>query len=182
MTPEPPTAVVWDLADESDTEQLGQRLAAALPECAVVGLTGTLGAGKTRLVQAIAAASGLDSRDVVSPTFVLMQEHHGNRSIYHLDAYRIRDDDEFWNLGVDEYFDGPGLVLIEWADRVRHCLPADRLEIDLAVLPGSSRRATITAFGARYEPVVAALACARRTDLAPEGRSSAEPPSGDAVP
>ena len=157
MTTANPASVEWLLADETDTERLGRCLAERLPATCVIGLSGTLGAGKTRLVQATAAALGINPRDVVSPTFVLMQEYHGSRSIYHLDAYRIRDDDEFWNLGVDEYFDA-GIVMVEWAERVVHCLPADRLQIDLAVLMGTSRRATISAVGPRLAPVVAALA------------------------
>ena len=94
----------------------------------VIALTGPLGAGKTRLVQAVAVASGVDRREVVSPTFVLVHEYHGSRPIYHLDAYRLRDDDEFLELGADEYFGPPNLVFIEWADRVRRCLPPERID------------------------------------------------------
>ena len=89
-----------------------------LPPGTTVALCGTLGAGKTRLVQAIAEGLGVNRRDVVSPTFVLIQEYRGRRMIYHIDAYRLRDDDEFQQLGPDEYFESDGLVLIEWADRV----------------------------------------------------------------
>ena len=77
-----------------------------------------LGAGKTRLVQAVAEASGIDRRTVTSPTFVLVQEYHATRTIYHADAYRLADADEFWQLGLDERFDEPVLVFIEWADRI----------------------------------------------------------------
>ncbi|REK12916.1 MAG: tRNA (adenosine(37)-N6)-threonylcarbamoyltransferase complex ATPase subunit type 1 TsaE [Planctomycetota bacterium] len=133
-------------ADESDTERLGRALAEALPH-GVVALDGMLGAGKTRLVQAVASAAGVDRRDVVSPTFVLVHEYHGSRPIYHLDCYRIRDDDEFLDLGADEYFREPNLVLIEWAQRVIRCLPDDRIEIAIDVLPGTERSFAITATG-----------------------------------
>ncbi len=113
----------FDLADEAGTAALGRALADALPRQAVVGLNGPLGAGKTRLVQAVAEASGVDRRTVTSPTFVLVQEYHGTRTIYHADAYRLADDDEFWQLGLDERFDQQALVFIEWADRVVRCLP-----------------------------------------------------------
>ena len=69
------------------------------------------GRAKTRLVQAIAEACGIDRREVVSPTFVLIQEHHGRRTIYHVDAYRLRDEDEFLALGPEEYFESDGLTL-----------------------------------------------------------------------
>ena len=132
---------------EADTTQLGAALAELLPDGTVVALCGTLGAGKTRLVQAIAEATGVDRRDVLSPTFVLIQEHHGRRSIYHIDAYRLRDEDEFLSLGADEYFDADGLTLIEWADRVENCLPDDRMEIHIEVTGPESRRFEIISTG-----------------------------------
>src|SRR5262245_39032142 len=96
---------VFEAADEGATECLGAALAAALPAGVTVALCGTLGAGKTRLVQAIAAACGVPRDEVVSPTFVLCQQYHGSREINHLDAYRIADEDEFRELGVEELFD-----------------------------------------------------------------------------
>src|SRR5688500_870189 len=88
---------------EADTERLGRRLGELLPAGAVVALDGPLGAGKTRLVQGLAAARGHDPLAVVSPTFTLVQEYRGERPVYHFDVYRLRDDDEFLNLGPDEY-------------------------------------------------------------------------------
>jgi tRNA threonylcarbamoyladenosine biosynthesis protein TsaE len=150
---------------EADTERLGRALAEALVEGCVVALSGPLGAGKTRLVQAISAASGVDRRDVVSPTFVLVHEYRGTRPIYHLDAYRLADDDEFLQLGADEYFPPPNLVFIEWAERVARCLPADRLEITIVVLEGNGRRFEINARGTRSGRQVDAL----REKLKPAG-------------
>ena len=114
---------------EAETDRLGAVLEAVLPEHIVIGLYGTLGAGKTRLVQAVAAAARIDRKDVTSPTFVLCQQYHGRRTIFHLDAYRIRDDDEFLELGVDEMFISPALVFVEWADRVENCLPQSRIDL-----------------------------------------------------
>ena len=93
------TQFVFDAASEADTDRLGAALAGVLPPGTTIALNGTLGAGKTRLVQAIAAACGIDRQDVVSPTFVLCQRYQGDRMIYHLDAYRLHDDDEFRELG-----------------------------------------------------------------------------------
>src|SRR5271166_6206875 len=125
--------LIFDAADEAATTALGHVLAEVLPPGTTVALCGTLGAGKTRLVQAIAEGLGINRRDVVSPTFVLIQEHHGRRKIYHIDAYRLRNDDEFQQLGPDEYFESDGLVLLEWADRVRRSLPRDYIEIAITV-------------------------------------------------
>ena len=65
-------------------------------------------------------------RDVTSPTFVLCQEYHGRRSIFHFDVYRLKGETEFQALGPEEYFQSPGITFIEWADRVTPCLPAAR--------------------------------------------------------
>jgi tRNA threonylcarbamoyladenosine biosynthesis protein TsaE len=137
---------------------LGAALAEVLPDGAVVALCGTLGAGKTRLVQALAEASGIDRRHVVSPTFVLVQEYHGRRSIYHLDAYRLRDEAEFLDLGPEEYYDAGGLTVVEWADRVTGCLPPEHLEVQITVTGTQSRRFEVLAHGERYGDVVSRLA------------------------
>jgi tRNA threonylcarbamoyladenosine biosynthesis protein TsaE len=144
--------------NETDTARLGAALAEALSSGTVVALYGTLGAGKTRLVQALAEALGIDRGQVVSPTFVLVQEYHGRKSIYHFDAYRLRDEDEFLALGPDEYFESDGLALIEWADRVAACLPRERLDIHIEVIGENRRRFNISATCEKYEFVIAVLA------------------------
>src|SRR5215831_9746332 len=107
---------VFEAADEAATDRFGAALAGVLPAGSVVALLGTLGAGKTRLVQAIGAACGVLREEVVSPTFVLCQEYHGCQVINHLDAYRLRDVDELRELGIEELFESEALTIIEWAD------------------------------------------------------------------
>ena len=145
---------IYESRNEEATEKLGARLSAALPEGAVVALCGTLGAGKTRLVRAVAAACGIDSRDVVSPTFVLLQEYHGERSIAHFDAYRLHEEEEFLELGPEEYFHSAGITFVEWAERVEKSLPHQRVEIHIRVTGDTSRRFEITTTGDRYEKVL----------------------------
>ena len=124
-----------EVKNEQQTDILGRVLAKALP-------------GKTRLVQAIAQASGVDREEVGSPTFVLIKEYQGaSRPIYHFDAYRLRDVSDFLELGPDEYFDSDGLSFVEWADRVEDALPRDYLEISVLPVDVTSRRFTITARG-----------------------------------
>ena len=149
--------LIFDAFDESDTERLGRALAECIPPGTVVALCGDLGAGKTRLVQAVAVACGVDRRDVVSPTYVLVHEYTGDRPIYHLDAYRLRDADEFLQLGVNEYFGPPNLVFVEWADRVIECLPSDRLEITIGVREGTQRTFDLRAHGREYAGLVERL-------------------------
>lgn len=151
------TQMTFEAATEADTDRLGAALADALPSRATVALIGTLGAGKTRLVQAIAAACGIDRREVTSPTFVLLQEYQGTRFIYHLDAYRLTSEEELDELGSDELFASDALVLVEWADRVPSRLPAERIEIRIEPVGPDSRLFEIIAIGRRYEPVIERL-------------------------
>jgi len=142
----------------AETDQLGRLLAERLPDGTVVALIGTLGAGKTRLVQAVAEASGVPKGIVSSPTFVLLHEYDGERPIYHFDAYRLADADEFRRLGPDDYFEGTGLTFVEWADKFPKVLPDERLEIRITVQDDDVRSFELVAFGARYAELTRQLA------------------------
>jgi tRNA threonylcarbamoyladenosine biosynthesis protein TsaE len=146
--------------DEAETERLGIALAESLPRPAVVALRGTLGAGKTRLVRAMARGLGIDPDLVTSPTFVLVHEYPGETPLYHFDAYRLRGEEEFWQLGPEEYFGGDlaGITIVEWADRVEACLPDERMEITIEAVAATERRFSIIAFGEKYELAVSRLA------------------------
>jgi tRNA threonylcarbamoyladenosine biosynthesis protein TsaE len=117
--------LVIEIASEHETARLGRAIADLVEPGVVIGLVGPLGAGKTRLVRAIAETLGVDPGAVASPTFVLIQEYEGRIPIYHFDAYRLKSRDEFEDLGVAEYWSMGGLCLVEWADRVRGLLPSD---------------------------------------------------------
>ena len=145
---------------EQDTDQLGRLLAESLPRGTTVALCGTLGSGKTRLVRAVAVGCGVDADDVVSPTFVLCREYHGRRDLFHFDAYRLHDEDEFAQLGPEEYFESDGLTFIEWADRVRGCLPRSYLEIQIEVVGETARRFVFRPHGSELESWVAQLSAA----------------------
>lgn len=154
--------------NEEDTQRLGAGLARCLPDGTCVALIGTLGAGKTRLVQAVAAAIGIDPTDVTSPTFVLCQRYEGTRTIFHMDAYRLHDLDEFFELGVDEYFESSGLSFVEWADRVRQGMPRNCLEVVIQITGPTSRDVTLTtnddAQGSVLDCIARDLASARRVN------------------
>ncbi len=130
----------------------------------VIGLVGTLGAGKTRLTQAIASALGIDVAAVTSPTFTLVQTHRGHLhteadetlviELHHVDAYRIADEDEWFEAGMEELLEpvapstsaGPRLaapaslplVVIEWADRFESLMPPQTLWVHLDWDPDDS--------------------------------------------
>lgn len=131
----------------ADTDRLALAFIKVLPQRATIALCGTLGAGKTRFVQGLAAAAGIDPATVTSPTFVLCQQYTGARRLYHLDAYRLHDADEFRELGTDELYDEPALTLIEWADKVEPALPDSYLLVRIEVTGETSRQIQLTAVG-----------------------------------
>jgi tRNA threonylcarbamoyladenosine biosynthesis protein TsaE len=135
----------------SATCRLGTALGKLAAPGLVVGLRGPLGAGKTTFVRAVAQGMQVpDVRIVTSPTFVLIQEYRARLPIYHFDTYRLRSADEFAELGVDEYFDGDGVCLIEWSDRVEALLPADRMDVRFSHMGGDRRAITCACLGTRW--------------------------------
>ncbi len=118
-----PWVVITD--SETETERLGRQLARWVVPNTVIALVGPLGAGKTRLVRAIAEGLGVDPGAISSPTFVLIHEYEGRLPVFHFDAYRLKNLAEFEALGALDYFHAGGACLVEWADRVRTLLPAD---------------------------------------------------------
>jgi tRNA threonylcarbamoyladenosine biosynthesis protein TsaE len=125
---------------EAETDLLGRALAEIVQPGVVIGLVGTLGAGKTRLVRALAEALGVDPGAIASPTFVLINEYPGRMPIYHFDAYRLADPEAFDALGASDYWaEGQGLCLIEWADLVADRLPRSAWWISIQ-LDGSTGR------------------------------------------
>jgi len=142
---------------EETTMRVGSMIADQLTPGTVVALVGNIGAGKTALSRAICSALGVQQQDVTSPTFVLIQEYVGRLPIFHFDVYRLRDLDEFLELGAEEYFESEGICLIEWADRVRELLPEDIIEIVLTITGVTSRKISISASGPRSEKIVSAL-------------------------
>jgi tRNA threonylcarbamoyladenosine biosynthesis protein TsaE len=119
--------------DIAKLERLAAALNKSLPPRIVIGLRGTLGAGKTRFVQAFATAAGVADGDVTSPTFPIVQHYRGERLIHHIDAYRLADEDEFAELGGEELLDEDATILIEWPDRIKASLPPDLMTIDFEV-------------------------------------------------
>lgn len=113
-----------------ETFNIAKKFAQQLEPGAVVTLYGDLGSGKTTFVKGICKT--FEVRDnVSSPTFTLINEYSGRLPIYHFDFYRIENLHEIWQLGCEEYFQGDGICLIEWAEKVEELLPEKRIEIRL---------------------------------------------------
>jgi tRNA threonylcarbamoyladenosine biosynthesis protein TsaE len=134
------TGLSIEVANEAETERVARALAQLVEPGTVIGLAGPLGAGKTRFVRALAEALGVDPGAIASPTFVLIHEYEGRIPVVHCDVYRLREADEFDALGADEYWNGAGICLVEWADRVADRLPARAWFVRIEPLAIEARR------------------------------------------
>jgi tRNA threonylcarbamoyl adenosine modification protein YjeE len=153
------------IADLASLDRFASRLAACLPATAVITLEGDLGAGKTTLVKAVAAAAGIDPAEVTSPTFSLIQIHDaptGDLQLIHADMYRLSDPDELQELGWEELLEPAEglrrLIFLEWPQRIAAALPENRLAIRITITGETSRRLFLSGFGAEYATIPALAA------------------------
>jgi len=140
---------VWMAENEQDTVRIAELIAGWAGPGTVLALDGDLGAGKTRFSQAFARAIGV--REVVnSPTFTIIKEYEGRHlPFYHMDVYRLSlaEADE---LGLDDYFFGSGVTIVEWASLIEELLPQERLQLYIEHLGGERRRISVTGTGEPY--------------------------------
>ena len=141
--------VQWEINRLQETAELASAIAGLAGPGTVIALDGDLGAGKTTFSQAFAKAIGVEGI-VNSPTFTIIKEYEGiERPFYHMDVYRISQD-EADDLGLDEYFYGNGITLVEWASLIPELLPSNRLELYIENLGGERRAVTAKGIGEPY--------------------------------
>ncbi|MFH1190018.1 MAG: tRNA (adenosine(37)-N6)-threonylcarbamoyltransferase complex ATPase subunit type 1 TsaE [Candidatus Omnitrophota bacterium] len=140
-----PTSKTTEISESvEDTVMIGRRLAGKLRPGDVVALIGSLGAGKTVMTKGIAKGLGVrDTRYVNSPTFVLIKEYKARIPLYHFDLYRIDSSGLLDVESYEEYFYGPGVTVIEWADKVRDILPKRHIEVNISVMDSGRRKIEI---------------------------------------
>lgn len=126
-----------------ETAAIGRRLAGSLPDGGVVALVGPLGSGKTVFVKGLAAGLGLPANSATSPTFTLINEYEGQPPLVHVDLYRLAGKPEIDDLGLEEYFDTPGIVAIEWAERAAFLLPKETITVTFKRQGPRSRKITV---------------------------------------
>lgn len=129
-------------ASPDETRRAGETLAQTLGPGDVVALTGELGVGKTCFVQGVVRGLGVTT-SATSPTFVLVNEYRGRLRVHHVDAYRTDTLTELIDLGVLELFDGDGVTLVEWADKLRPLLPARTVAVSIEGVGDEPRQITI---------------------------------------
>ncbi|MBA4495572.1 tRNA (adenosine(37)-N6)-threonylcarbamoyltransferase complex ATPase subunit type 1 TsaE [Paenactinomyces guangxiensis] len=122
--------------NERETRGLALRMAKFLKRGDVLALEGDLGAGKTTFAQGLAEGLGIEQK-VDSPTFTIVKEYGGQIPLYHMDVYRVESPDE--ELGLEEYFYGDGICLVEWASRVKPLLPEETVWLRLLVQANGDR-------------------------------------------
>ena len=145
-----------------ETRALAEQLGRLLSSGDTLSLTGDLGAGKTTFTQGLAAGLEIPAGVVVnSPTFTILAEHREGRvPLYHFDVYRLSGPDDLYDLAFDEYADGSGVVVIEWADKIADALPGDTLFIAIEMPSDGSqddRDVSLRASGPRSVELVNAL-------------------------
>jgi tRNA threonylcarbamoyladenosine biosynthesis protein TsaE len=127
------SGLAFDTHSDEETRALGRRLAKMLPHRGVVLLIGELGSGKTTLAKGLVEGRGVASAEAVSsPTFTLIHEYGEPVGIYHIDLYSLNTLDEARRLGLEDVFEQPALVLVEWGERFPELLPRQRVEIRLS--------------------------------------------------
>jgi tRNA threonylcarbamoyladenosine biosynthesis protein TsaE len=125
---------------EQETYEIARDLASQIKENIVICLNGEMGAGKTVLVRGF--ASYFNINDTSSPTFTIVNEYKGDRDVYHFDVYRLADEDEFYDIGGEEYFE-KGICIIEWSTIIEDILPENRIEVTIEKIDENQRKITI---------------------------------------
>ena len=121
----------------------------------IICLNGELGSGKTMFTKGIANALGIEET-ITSPTFTIIKEYEsGEMPLYHMDVYRL--DGETDGVGIEDYYKKGGIVVIEWANTIKHILPKERLDIKFVVTDENKRVLILTPYGKQYEDLCEAV-------------------------
>ena len=140
--------------NENETIEIAQNFESEKFPNMVICLNGELGSGKTLFVKGIAQALGINE-SITSPTFTIVKEYDGELPLYHFDVYRLDGNTE--GVGIEEYFNKGGVVVIEWANTIQDILPEERLDIKFKVVGENKRVLVITPYGPKYEELCEAV-------------------------
>ena len=141
--------------NELDTIEIAQNIESEKFENMVICLDGELGSGKTIFTKGIANALGIEE-PITSPTFTIIKEYtSGEMPLYHMDVYRLDGNTD--GVGIEEYYNKGGIVIIEWAKTIKDILPEERLEIKFKIVDENKRVLVIKPYGKKYEDICEAV-------------------------
>lgn len=141
--------------NEMETIEIAQNFESEKFKNMIICLDGELGSGKTVFTKGIANALGIEE-SITSPTFTIIKEYtDGEMPLYHMDVYRLDGNTD--GVGIEEYYNKGGIVVIEWAKTIKDILPDERLEIKFKVIDENRRTLIITPYGKKYEELCEAV-------------------------
>jgi len=147
--------VVLQTKSTSETIRIGKSIGSLLLPGDVVALAGGLGTGKTQFIKGLAVGVGIAKQTYISsPSFTLINEYAGRVPFYHIDLFRLKEEKEAEELGLEEYFHGGGITAIEWADRIPSLLPKEILWINIHHAGRNTRSLEMVGKGKRYEELL----------------------------
>jgi tRNA threonylcarbamoyladenosine biosynthesis protein TsaE len=139
-----------------ETKSWGRRLASILEGGELLGLIGDLGAGKTVFIKGLASGLSLREEDILSPTFTMIQEHHGRLGLYHIDLYRL-EEATLDDLGLREYLFSEGVAAVEWFERLRGGADMEFLSVRINYAGANLRRIEFSAVDSRHAQIISKL-------------------------
>ncbi|MBR6632606.1 MAG: tRNA (adenosine(37)-N6)-threonylcarbamoyltransferase complex ATPase subunit type 1 TsaE [Alistipes sp.] len=133
---------VIEIGSLDELDNVAREVLDSLAGRSVVAFDAPMGAGKTTLISRIAAMLNVDD-DVASPTFAIVNQYEGDRTIFHFDMYRIERVEEALDFGCEEYFASGELCLVEWPEKIEPLLPEDTMVVRIEIKSDTERRFVI---------------------------------------
>ena len=120
---------VYYTSGPAETFDLGKKIAQSVGDGSVIAMFGGMGMGKTAFTRGLAEGLGIDPKNVSSPTFAIVHEYIGKRTLYHFDMYRIESWDDLYSTGFFDYLDSGGVIAVEWSENIENALPDRYIKI-----------------------------------------------------
>lgn len=120
---------VYYTSGPAETFDLGKKIAKSVGDGSVIAMFGGMGMGKTAFTRGLAEGLGIDPKNVSSPTFAIVHEYIGKRTLYHFDMYRIESWDDLYSTGFFDYLDSGGVIAVEWSENIENALPDRYIKI-----------------------------------------------------
>ena len=134
--------MIYYTNSDKETEAVGEQFGRTVADGTVVAMYGDLGAGKTAFVRGMARGMGIDER-VSSPTFTIVNEYLGDRTLIHFDMYRLGSADELFDIGWEDYLARGAVCAVEWSENVEEAFYGDEIRLTIEKTSDTSRKITI---------------------------------------